>query len=211
MSIFRNACMLIALGVAAALVVALPAAAQDKKKGDKAADAKPAEAKPAAPAPAASSGGAGYKIGVVDIEQVIENYPKKIKLMADLKVQVDADQAQVDTMTNELDGLQKDYKAQSDKMSDTDKSAKQGRMRELVTKIKAETETRQGKIDQREADIRSEVFADVNKAIAAISESENYHLVLNSRSLPNSSVLYASPTIDMTSKVSAQLGAGGGK
>lgn len=201
MSIIRKSYALLALGLAAALVLSLPAAAQDKKKGEDSKSAAPA-------APAASTGGAGYKIGVVDIEQVIENYSKKINLMAELKKQVDADQAQVDTMTKELDGLQSEYKAQSDKMSDADKSAKQGRMRELVTKIKAETETRQGKIDQREGEIRREVFADVNTAIEAIAQAENYHLVLNSRSLPNSSVLYASPTIDMTSKVSAKLSGG---
>jgi len=202
MSILRKSCAMMALTLAAALVVALPAAAQDKKKG---------EEKASAPAPAASSGGGGYKIGVVDIEAVIENYQKKKDKMAELAAQVKTDQTQIDTLTNKLDGLQKAYEAANDTMTDADRSAKQGEIRKLVTDIKTQTAERQSLIDQRESEIRTEVFADVNKAIKVISESENYHLVLNSRSLPNSSVLYASPTIDMTSKVQAQLGAGGSK
>lgn len=194
MSIFRKSFTAMTFALIATLVLPLSAVAQDKKKD--------------APAPAASAGGGSYKIGVVDIEQVVEGYGKKQRLMSELKTQVDADQAQVDSMTKQLETEQKAYEASRDTMTDADKSAKQAKIRELITNIKAETEKRQGKIDQREGEIRREVFGDVDKAITSIAEAEGYHLILNKRGQPNASVLYSSPTIDITSKVSAQLGAG---
>lgn len=186
------------LSVAFALTLMLSASAIAADKGK--------EAAPAAPA-AASSG--SYKIGVVDIEQVVENYPKKQRLMSELEASVKADQTAIDGLTDKLDGLQKAFEGGKDKFSDAERSQKTGEIRELITKIKAERETKQGKIDQKEAEIKSEVFGDVAKAIQQVSEAENYHLVLNSRGVPNGSVLYASPTIDITSKVQTQLGTGG--
>lgn len=182
---------------ALALMLSVPAFAADKGK----------ESAPAAAAPAASSG--SYKIGVVDVEQVVENYPKKQRLMGELEASVKADQKAIDDLTDKLTALQTALEGGKDKFSDAERNAKLGEIRELITKIKAERETKQGKIDQREAEIKSEVFGDVAKAIQQVSESENYHLVLNSRGVPNGSVLYASPTIDITSKVQTQLGSGG--
>ena len=186
----------LSVAFALTLMLSVPAFAADKGK----------EAAPAAPAASSSS---SYKIGVVDIEQVVENYPKKKRLMDELETSVKSDQAAIDGLTSKLDSLQKAFDAGKDKFTDSDRSAKMSEIRELITKIKAERETKQGKIDQREAEIKSEVFGDVAKAIQQVADSENYHLVLNSRGVPNGAVLYASSTIDITSKVQTQLGNGG--
>lgn len=196
---FRKLTAMALFSAALVIAVALPAAAD---KNDKKEAAAPAAASGAS-APAASG---GYKIGVVDIEQVIEGYPKKQRLMQELQTKVDSEQTGIDTMTTKLESLQKAFESGKDKLTDAEKSAKAGEIRELITNIKAEREKKQGAIDQREAEIKQEVFGDVTKAIQQIAESENYHLVLNARSLPNASVLYASPTIDISGKVSAQLG-----
>jgi outer membrane protein len=191
MSNFRKLSAYFILSVAAAMLVALPAAAQDK-------DAK-----------AATSGGgsSSYKIGVVDIEKVIEGYAKKTSLMNALQAKVDQMQKDINALTDKAKALQTKLETDAAKMSDADRAATQSQYNELVTDIKAETSKRQFEIDQEEAKIKSEVFADVSAAITAVAESENYHLVLNSRGAPNTSVLYASSTIDITSKVSAKLGA----
>lgn len=165
----------------------------------------------AVPAVAQKDGAAqgGYKIGVVDIEKVIENYPKKLRLMEGLQKEVDAEQSKIDELTKQLNKLQDDFNAVRATLSDEQRNAKQAEIGTLVTKIKAETQQQQIQIDQKEANIRNEVFGDVETAIKTIAESEGYHLILNARALPNSSVLYASPTIDISGKVTTQLGTGG--
>jgi outer membrane protein len=165
----------------------------------------------ALPAVAQKEGAAqgGYKIGVVDIEKVIETYPKKVKLMEALQAEVSAEQSKIDVLTGQLNKLQEDFAKTRATMSDEARNAKQAEIGTLVTKIKADTAAQQIKIDEKEANIRNEVFGDVEKAIQTIAESDGYHLILNARAMPNSSVLYASPTIDISSKVSSQLGAGG--
>lgn len=187
------------LMMAVAAVLAMPALAQDKK--DKKDDGGSSSS-----GAAVASG--GYKIGVVDIEQVIETYPKKKTLMDALASKVTAGQGEIDTMTKRLDGLQSAYEAGKDSFSDADRSAKQLEIRNLITEIKSLREKKQSEIDAEEAKIKSDIFDDVNAAIQQVAEAEGYHLVLNSRSLPNASVLYASKTIDISGKVSAKLGGG---
>lgn len=181
----RKQTLFLALSLAAAFSLALPAAAQKE-----------------------STAQGGYKIGVVDIEQVIENYPKKIKLMEGLQDKVTAEQSKIDALTTELNKMQEEFSKARATMTDEQRNAKQAEIGTKVTEIKAKTQQQQIEIDKQEANIRNEVFGDVEDAIKAIAESEGYHLILNSRALPNSSVLYASPTIDISGKVSTQLGSG---
>ena len=185
---FRKQTLTYVLALAVAFAVAVPAVAQ--KEG-------------------AAQG--GYKIAVVDIEKVIESYPKKVSLMKELEAQVKAEQTKIDAQTDQLTKMQEAFAASRATMSDEARNAKQAEIGTMVTKIQAMTREQQIKIDEQEANIRNEVFGDVEKAIQTIAESEGYHLILNARALPNSSVLYASPTIDISSKIATQLGSGGGK
>lgn len=159
---------------------------------------------------AQESASGGYKIGVVDIEKVVESYDKKIQKMAALKQRVDSEQAKIDAMTKELEAKKSDFDKSRDTMSDEQRNAMQAELGVMVNSIKSKTNEIQIQIDKEEANIRNEVFADVEAAIQAIAAAEGYHLVLNARGVPNSSVLFASPTIDISSKVTAKLGSGGG-
>lgn len=165
---------------------------------------------------AAAQDAAGYKIGVVDLQEVLANYNKRKAKYDELQREVDARQVKIDALSKEIEADKGRYET----MRKGD-AANADSLRELETQIqkkfaqyKADMEILQREIDQMEEKVLREVVGDVDAALENIGKSENYHLILNARKGPSGSVVYHSTTIDITGKVLAALNGGapsGGK
>lgn len=180
--------------VLAAILLAGGTAAAEKAapSGD---SAKPASA--AAPA----SGGAGYKIAVVDMSTLMTDYTKRKEKYDALQKEVDKLQVEINAMQDKIEAAKKDFDANKDTMTDEERSKKKSAIESDIINYRSELEKRQRMIDGNEELVLKEVVADIQKAIAGVSEKEGYHLVLNSSGGPRASVVYHSATIDITSKV----------
>lgn len=156
-------------------------------------------AKPASAAPA--SGGAGYKIAVVDMSTLMTDYTKRKEKYDALEKEVDKLQVEINAMQDKIEAAKKDFDANKDTMTDEERSKKKSAIESDIINYRSELEKRQRMIDGNEELVLKEVVADIQKAIAGVSEKEGYHLVLNSSGGPRASVVYHSATIDITSKV----------
>ncbi len=159
---------------------------------------------------AAAQDTGGYKIGVVDLQEVLANYNKRKAKYDELQREVEARQGKIDVLSKEIEA----DKARHETMRKSD-SPNADSLRELETQIqkkfaqyKADMEILQREIDQMEEKVLREVVGDVDAALDNIGKTENYHLILNARKGPSGSVVYHSTTIDITGKVLATLNGG---
>lgn len=149
----------------------------------------------------------GYKIGVVDLQEVLANYNKRKAKYEQLEQEVKTRQAKIDALSNEIEADKKRH----EQMRTSDPEG----ARELETQIqkkfaqyKADMASLQLEIDQMEEKVLREVVGDVDAALENIGKTENYHLILNARKGPSGSVVYHSTTIDLTAKLLAVLNGG---
>lgn len=146
-----------------------------------------------------------YKIGVVDLQMIMANYDKRKEKYAELQKEVDELQKGIDALSQKIETMKKDYEAKKDQMTDEQRSEMRTQIETEYTNYRAELEKRQRLIDSKEERVLKEIFSDIDNAIQTIADKEGYHLVLNAKSGPRGSVLYSSPTIDITSKVLVTL------
>jgi len=164
-----------------------------------------ADDKAVAPAKDAS---VSYKIGVVDMQTVMAEYNKRKDKYAELQKEVDALQKDIDKMSSDIEAAKKSYESGRDKMNDDEKFDLEDKIKNDYASYRAELDKRQKLIDSKEERVLKEVLSDIDDVITKIATAENYHLILNAKSGPRGSVLYSSPTIDITSKVLSQLNSG---
>ncbi len=158
---------------------------------------------------AAAQDAGAYKIGVVDLQEVLANYNKRKAKYDELQREVESRQGKIDILSKEIESDKTRYETMRKGESTPDA------LRELETQIqkkfaqyKADMEILQREIDQMEEKVLREVVGDVDAALENIGKSENYHIILNARKGPSGAVVYHSTTIDITGKVLATLNGG---
>jgi len=176
--------LLTALG----LSVFAGAAAAQESKGDK-------------PAPSQ------YKIGVVDLQQLLADYDKRKDKYDELQKEVDELQKDIDAMSGRITKAKQEYEEKRDTISEEERLEMKNKIEDDYAQYRIELDKRQRLIDNKEESVLKEVFKDIQAAISRVATAENYHLVLNAKGGPRGSVLYHAPAIDITSKVLTTLNA----
>ncbi len=160
----------------------------------------------AAAAPAgAQNEGAAYKIGIVDIKEVFDNYDKGHAVYAQLEKDAEANQAKVDALQQQIDKDKERYHANRDSMSEADRIALEDQINEDSVDLQAQFNKLQGEIDLKEKRALEELFEDIQKSVSEIGASGNYHLVLEAGKSNSSGVLYFSTTLNITQRVIEHL------
>ena len=151
-------------------------------------------------APAASAGG-DYKIGVVDMDNVVKQYTK-------LKSEADTLQAQRDKLQKDLDArtetLQKKME-DAKNAPEAEREKKRDEVESELRKLKADFTSMQSELDSAGQKLRARTRQEIIKAIQQIGLDEKYHLILEADTEGRSTVIYFASPIDITSKVVAKL------
>jgi outer membrane protein len=157
------------------------------------------------PAMAQEASGAQLRIAVVNLQDVIEQSEARKAKYAELEKLRATLQTDLDALAAKIEKAQKDFEASATKLGEDERIERKTQIETDITNWKAEMEKRQRQVDTEEKKIMKEVFDKVDATIKAIAEKENYHLVLRAGALPSGSVLYYSPTVDITSKVLGEI------
>lgn len=142
-----------------------------------------------------------YKIGVVDMDEVLKGYTK-------LKTQADALQA-------ERDKLQKDLDAKTDALTkemeavknapEADRATRSDEIRSKLRNLRADMDRMQGDLNDKAAKLRAKTREEIIKTIQQIGADEKYHLILEGDADGRSTVIYFATPISITSKVIEKL------
>lgn len=147
-----------------------------------------------------------YKIGVVNMQEVLAKYDKRKSKYDDLQKQVDALQSGIDAKSKAIESAKADYdKKKKENIPQAELDALELKIRKDYVDYQADLTRSQQEIDAMEEQVLKEVLKDVQEKLEAIATAGKYHLILNHRSGPNGAVLYAAPAIDITPQVLAEL------
>lgn len=151
-----------------------------------------------APASQAQTGPA--KIGIIAIQQAIAATNEGKKDLEALQQRFAPKQAEIKSMSDEVENLKKQLQTQGDKLSDDARSAQ---VRTLDTKQKLLQRTyddAQGEYQQAQQEIVNRVGTKMVKVLEQYAKKNGYAVILDV-SNPQTPVLYASETTNVTKEI----------
>jgi Skp family chaperone for outer membrane proteins len=156
---------------------------------------------------------AEFRIGVVNLKEIFDNYQKQKDLYADLHKRRDEMQQPIDTLSAEITKDKERYDKEKDTMADAERRSLEEKIEAAVTKYRAEFERAQQDLERQEKKLARDVFEEIFLAIQMVGAQGNYHLIFESgeAALPvpgrAGGLLYSSSTLNMTQRVIEHLNA----
>lgn len=159
----------------------------------------PARAAEGTAVPTASS--TDYKIGVVDVEEVLNKYGKLDTESKALKAERDRLQTEVDTKS---DALTKEMEALKN-APQAERETKGEEIQKKIRDFRADFQRMDGELEDKRIKLFARTRQDVIKTIQQIGNDEKFHLILQGDSNGRSTVIYFATPIDITSRVIEKL------
>ena len=156
----------------------------------------------------------GYNIGVVDRSKLFEGYNKQKEKMSTLEKDAKEKEAELQADIDKFEAYvkQQQEREQAGKLSSEEVLDVQEEFNRRENELKSKRAEWQRELDIKTQRIMSELRIDIDKAIKAVGEKDNYHLILEADSDPRarSAVVYFAAPIDITASVLSELNGGGG-
>ena len=147
------------------------------------------------------------KFALVDMEYILKNIPKYEIANEQLNQASQQWEKEVNELSREAEALYKNY--QNDLVFLTDDQKKK-REEEIVLKEKEVTEARykffgpEGELYKKRQSLMKPIQEDVYNAVKAVAQENGYQTIFDRAS--SQSIVFASPTIDVSNEVLAKLG-----
>jgi outer membrane protein len=169
-------------GALAVIIVATPAAAQQDK------------------------GGAG-KIGYVNTQAILKQTPGYAQAESTFSKELLTYRGEVQKLQASLDSSASDFEQQSVMLSPTQRQAKRKDLEAQQKKLEDRTQELQQRASGRERELLDPIQTKVNTVIEGIRAAGNYAMIFDV-SAPNSGIVTADKSLDLTQKVIQQLKSG---
>ena len=158
------------------------------------------------PAPAASAvAPAGpAKIAVIAFEAAVFNTNEFQRKIADLQNKYAPKQAQLKSLSDEIDTLTKQLQTQGDKLSDTERASRSKTIDDKTTQAKRMFEDAQKHYQQEMGELNSAMSAKVYEVLANYAQQQGFTLVLDEspqQQQPIPVVLWSTPSTDITKAI----------
>lgn len=143
------------------------------------------------------------KIAVVDMQAVFEQLPQREAVSKTLKTEFGDRVANVQKMQDELRGMLEKQQRDAALMSESQKTDMLRKMESLKAELQLKGKALDEDMRRRNGEEQNKLLVEVQKAITAIAEKEQYDLVLQ-----RGAAIYVKPTSDISSKVVEALSKG---
>lgn len=147
------------------------------------------------------------KFALVDMEYILKNIPAYERASEQLNQVSKKWQAEVEALTEEAQTLYKNYQSEAVFLSAEQKTKKE---EEIVAKEKEAAELKkkyfgpEGELFKKRESLMAPIQDEIYNAVKAISESKGYSLILDRAS--DTSIIFASPKVDISNEVLSKLG-----
>lgn len=147
------------------------------------------------------------KFALIDMEYILKNIPAYERASEQLNQATKQWQGEVERLAKEAQAMFKDYQAASAKLSAAQKTQKED---EIVAKEKATAELKrkyfgpEGELFKKREALMNPIQDEVYNAVKILAEQNGYAVVVDRASA--SSIIFASPRIDISNEVLAKLG-----
>jgi outer membrane protein len=149
------------------------------------------------PSPAASAVG---KIGIINIQQAIVATNEGQRDFGALQKKFEPKQNELNNLNKEIDDLKKELQTQGDKLND---EARANKVRNIETKQKSlqrQVEDAQGEFQGQQNEIANRIGSKMLDVLDKYAKQNGYSLILDV-SNPQTPVLWAGPSIDLTKEM----------
>jgi len=166
-------------------------------------------AKPAQPKPAAgdAGGAAGTKIGFVNIQAILKQTSGYAKAESTFAKELDGYRTEVQKLQATLDSAAQDFEAQSAVLNPSQRASKRKDLEAQQEKLQQRTQELQQKAATRERELLDPIQSKVNSVIEGVRAAGNYAMIFDV-SAPNSGIVTADKSLDLTARVIQQLKSG---
>jgi outer membrane protein len=142
-----------------------------------------------------------YKIGVVDVKEVFDEYDKQIKEYKALEVEKERLQKPITELTKKIEKNQERLKDESLNLSEEERETIEGEIELDYSRYRSSFQQSQEEMDLVEKKVFDALVADIQTAVEEVGAKENYHMVFDGSKTRNNGLLYFSTTLNMTRKI----------
>ena len=160
----------------------------------------------ASPAEAQGGGGAG-KIGYVNTQAILKQTPGYAQAESTFSKELESYRTEVQKLQASLDSAASDFEQKSVVMSNAARDTKRKDLQAQQKKLEERTQELQQNASKRERELLDPIQTKVNSVIEGLRASGNYAMIFDV-SAPNSGIVTADKSLDLTPKVIAQLKSG---
>ena len=159
----------------------------------------------AAAAPAvAQQGTAATKIAYVNTREILKQTPGYTQAESTYNKEVEAYQAEVQKLRASLDSAAGDFERQSAMLNPTQRTAKRKSLEDQQRQAEQRFQELQQKIAVRERELLEPIQSKINAAVEGVRTAGGYAIIFDV-SAPNSGIVTADQSLDLTQKVIQQL------
>jgi len=152
----------------------------------------------AAPAAAQDTSPATVKIGVLDLQGVMENSVQGKRFQAEMEKLTAEKQQEITSREQRIQDLQKELEAGANVLSDSAKREKQDEAERLIIDLRRFRDDAERELEGRYRRMLSDVEEKILPIITAFGEQNNYTMIL---ARMQSGLVYASRTVDVTPEI----------
>ena len=161
----------------------------------------------AAPLAAQQGGGGAGKIAYVNTQAILKSTPGYAQAESTFSKELESYRGEVQKLQASLDSTASDFEQQSVMLSPTQRQAKRKDLEAQQKKLEDRTQELQQRASGRERELLDPIQTKVNSVIEGIRAAGNYAMIFDV-SAPNSGIVTADKSLDLTQKVITQLKSG---
>jgi len=160
-----------------------------------------------AAAPVAAQQGGGTKVAYVNTQAILKSTPGYAQAESTFSKELETYRGEVQKLQASLDSTASDFEQQSVMLSPTQRAAKRKDLQGQQQSLEKRTQELQQKAATRERELLDPIQSKVNSVIEGMRASGNYAMIFDV-SAPNSGIVTADKSLDLTQKVIQQLKSG---
>jgi outer membrane protein len=157
--------------------------------------------------PAAAQQQANTKIGYVNTQAILKQTPGYAKAESTFSRELATYRTEVRKLQATLDSAASDFEQQSVLLSPTQRAQKRKDLEAQQKKLEERTQELQQKAASRERELLDPIQSKINSVIEGLRAAGNYAVIFDV-SAPNSNIVTADKSLDLTQRVIQQLKAG---
>jgi outer membrane protein len=158
-------------------------------------------------APVAAQQGGAAKLAYVNTQAILKSTPGYAQAESTFTKELQTYRGEVQKLQASLDSSASDFEQQSVMLSPTQRAAKRKDLEGKQQQLEQRTQELQQKAASRERELLDPIQSKVNSVIEGLRASGNYAMIFDV-SAPNSGIVTADKSLDLTDKVIQQLKSG---
>ena len=156
---------------------------------------------------AAAQQGGGSKVAYVNTQAILKSTPGYAQAESTFTKEVETYRVEVQKLQATLDSSASDFEQKSVMLSPTQREARRKELTGQQQKLEQRTQELQQRATGRERELLDPIQSKVNSVIEGLRASGNYAVIFDVGS-PNSGIVTADKSLDLTQKVIQQLKSG---